>query len=91
MNKTKPDTAKPTDDHSNHAVRETIESVVVAVILAFLLRSFLVEPFVIPTGSMAPTLMGRHKDVTCEKCGHEYLTGASSENDDARDLRTVIA
>lgn len=91
MNKTKPDSAKPTDDHSNHAVRETIESVVVAVILAFLLRSFLVEPFVIPTGSMAPTLMGRHKDVTCEKCGHEYLTGASSENDDARDLRTVIA
>ncbi|MCA9202389.1 MAG: signal peptidase I [Planctomycetales bacterium] len=91
MNKTKPDTAKPTDDHSNHAVRETIESVVVAVILAFLLRSFLVEPFVIPTGSMAPTLMGRHKDVTCEKCGHDYLTGASSENEDARDLRTVIA
>jgi signal peptidase I len=28
---------------------------------------------------MAPTLMGRHKDVFCPKCGKEYRTGASYE------------
>ena len=30
------------------------------------------EAFVIPTGSMAPTLMGRHKEVVCPSCGYTY-------------------
>jgi signal peptidase I len=64
---------------SERAVRETIESVVVAFILAFLFRTFAAEPFVIPTGSMAPTLMGAHKDITCPQCGFQYAAGASSE------------
>ena len=38
-------------------MRETIESIVVAFLLAFLFRTFEAEPFVIPTGSMAPTLL----------------------------------
>ncbi len=63
------------------ALREIVESVVVAFVLAFLFRTFEVEAFVIPTGSMAPTLMGRHKDVTCPKCGYPYRVSASSEVD----------
>lgn len=59
--------------------RETIESVVVAFILAFLFRSFEAEAFVIPTGSMAPTLRGRHKEVDCEKCKYRFAVGASDE------------
>ncbi len=66
---------------SGRATRETIESIVVAVILAFLFRAFVAEAFVIPTGSMAPTLQGRHMDVVCEKCNFRYRTGASVEND----------
>ena len=46
-------------------MRETVESIVIAFVLAFLFRTFEAEAFVIPTGSMAPTLMGRHKDVDC--------------------------
>ncbi|MCA9127189.1 MAG: signal peptidase I [Planctomycetales bacterium] len=61
------------------SVRETVESVVVAFILAFLFRAFVAEAFVIPTGSMAPTLMGAHKDVVCEYCGNQYQAGASEE------------
>ena len=49
--------------------RETVESVAMAIILALLFRGFVAEAFVIPTGSMAPTLMGRHKDVKCPECG----------------------
>ncbi|HAY82231.1 MAG TPA: hypothetical protein DCY79_20695, partial [Planctomycetaceae bacterium] len=60
--------------------RETVESIVVAVILAFVFRTFVAEAFVIPTGSMATTLMGRHLDLVCEECGYNYRTGASSEN-----------
>src|SRR5688572_14629572 len=59
--------------------RETVESIAMAVILALLFRGFVAEAFVIPTGSMAPTLQGRHKDVWCPKCGIEYQTSASDE------------
>lgn len=66
---------------SPEAIRETIESVVVALVLAFLFRTFEAEAFVIPTGSMAPTLTGRHKDLYCPKCGFEYQVNASDEVD----------
>ena len=65
-----------------HAVRETVESIVIAFVLAFLFRTFEAEAFVIPTGSMAPTLMGRHKDVDCPKCGYRYQVSASEEESD---------
>src|SRR3954466_31076 len=63
----------------SHAIRETVESIVIAFVLAFLFRTFEAEAFVIPTGSMAPTLMGRHKDVICPKCGYRYQVSASEE------------
>jgi signal peptidase I len=74
-------------DHSGRATRETIESIAVAVILAFLFRAFVAEAFVIPTGSMAPTLQGRHMDVACSKCGCPYRTGASVENDGSGEVK----
>ena len=73
--------SKPgTNDPEVQTTRETVESIVVAVVLAFLFRAFVAEAFVIPTGSMAPTLQGRHLDVYCDQCGNRYQTGASSEN-----------
>ena len=66
----------------DQSARETVESIVVAIILAFLFRGFIAEAFVIPTGSMAPTLQGRHMDVVCAECGFQYRTGASIENDE---------
>jgi len=60
--------------------RESIESFLV-VILGFLIWSFEAEGFIIPTGSMAPTLMGRHKEVTCPECGWVYRVNADSEVD----------
>jgi len=61
--------------------RDTVEAVVIAFILAFVFKTFEAEAFVIPTGSMAPTLYGRHKEVTCEGCGLHYTIGASQEID----------
>ncbi|MGE5192381.1 MAG: signal peptidase I [Deltaproteobacteria bacterium] len=58
--------------------RETIESIVVAFVLAFLFRTFEAEAFVIPTGSMAPTLYGQQRDVYCAKCGTRFAVGVSS-------------
>ena len=48
--------------------REIIETVVFVVVLVLMLKSFVAEAFVIPTGSMAETLCGYQKVVTCPKC-----------------------
>ncbi|MCO8120943.1 signal peptidase I [Stieleria sp. TO1_6] len=61
------------------AQRETVEAFVVAFVLALLFRAFVAEAFVIPTGSMAPTLMGAHKDLFCQQCDHRFQVGASIE------------
>ena len=61
--------------------REAIESIVIAIVLAFLFRAFEAEAFVIPTGSMAPTLQGRHKDVFCPECSFQYRAGASIDTE----------
>ena len=59
--------------------RDGLESVVVAFTLALLFRGFEAEAFVIPTGSMAPTLMGRHKDLACAACGRDFRVGCAGE------------
>jgi signal peptidase I len=64
------------------AIRETIESIVVAFVLAFLFRTFEAEAFVIPTGSMSPSLQGQHKDVRCSECGYRFRTSASTEGEE---------
>ncbi|MBI4008494.1 MAG: hypothetical protein HY354_08330 [Planctomycetes bacterium] len=49
-------------------IRENIESILIAVALALAMRFFVVEAFKIPTGSMAPTLLGAHNDIKCPNC-----------------------
>lgn len=63
--------------------REAIEGLLVAIVLALLIRGYEAEAFVIPTGSMAPTLRGMHKDVMCEQCAFEYAAGASHDSEAA--------
>ncbi|HEX4124797.1 MAG TPA: S26 family signal peptidase, partial [Tepidisphaeraceae bacterium] len=53
-------------------VKDTVEAILVAFILAFIFRAFIVEAFVIPTGSMAPTLHGAHMRLTCPDCGYTF-------------------
>src|SRR5262249_24767172 len=46
-----------------------------------LLQATLVEAFIIPTGAMAETILGYHRDVRCPKCGHEFAIHASIDTD----------
>lgn len=79
------------DSIRTSAQRETIEAFVVAFVLALLFRAFIAEAFVIPTGSMAPTLMGAHKDIFCEQCDHRFQIGASKERYGPYQDETVVA
>jgi signal peptidase I len=54
------------------SIKETLESILVAFILAFIFRAFAVEAFVIPTGSMGSTLLGAHFSFVCPKCGYHF-------------------
>lgn len=67
-------------------VKETVESILVAFILAFMFRAFIVEAFVIPTGSMAPTLLGAHLNYICEDCGYEFEVNYQSSEADEDDI-----
>jgi signal peptidase I len=77
----KPRTKRTPAPQAREGHRDTAEAIVVAFILALGVRGFLVQAFVIPTGSMAPTLMGRHKEVVCPQCGFTYAVNASMEVD----------
>lgn len=68
---------KKKDKKKKGFVREHFESILIAVALAFLLRIFVVEAFKIPTGSMAPTLLGQHKAVKCPNCGWRFKSNYS--------------
>jgi signal peptidase I len=59
-------------------VRETLESLIIGFVLALIFRAFIVEPFVIPTGSMAPTLLGAHTRFVCPDCGYQFDVNYSS-------------
>lgn len=65
-------------------IKETVEQILIAFILAFIFRAYVVEAFVIPTGSMAPTLLGAHLRYRCPDCGYRFTVnyGAEGEGDD---------
>jgi hypothetical protein len=72
--------AKPPDEIKD-SFREVVETIVFVVVLVLLLKTFLAEAFVIPTGSMATTLLGYHYPVTCVECGYSFPVNASTEAD----------
>ena len=51
----------------NAGLRENVEVLLVAVIVAMAVRTFFIQPFKIPTGSMQPTLYGIHEDADCDR------------------------
>lgn len=67
--------------HHADSPREIVETVVFVVVLVLLLKSFAAEAFVIPTGSMAETLWGYQKVVTCPQCALAFPVNCSSEVD----------
>src|SRR6476660_2277323 len=77
---------QPADRNKDSSVKETLESILVAFILAFIFRAFVVEAFVIPTGSMAPTLLGAHVRIRCPDCGWRFEVNYSQPSSGGDDI-----
>lgn len=90
-NTIKTTTVEPGPAKPQESSRDFIEQIVVAVILAIVIRGYDAEAFVIPTGSMAPTLMGRHKEVACPQCGLTYAINASEDSEQSMAQKRVEA
>ena len=66
------------DHHAEHgSIRATITAMVIAFVCVLIFRAFVVEAFIIPTGSMAPTLLGRHARLHSPQTGATWAVGAS--------------
>jgi signal peptidase I len=61
-------------------LRDNLESIVLAILMVLLVRQVVVEAFKIPTGSMAPTLLGIHKEVRCPNCGWTFQVGSGANS-----------
>lgn len=66
-------------EHSRFSIRETASSVIIAFAMAFVFRAFVIEAFVIPTGSMAPTLLGQHMEFVSDQTGARWQVGPWSD------------
>lgn len=62
---------------------------VVFTALFLLIRTLAVEPFGVPTGSMAPALIGHHRDGPCPRCGYPVRVGRPSGGNPAEFFGTV--
>lgn len=64
-----------TSVETKESVKETLISILIAFVLAFVARSFVAEAFIIPTGSMAPTLLGAHMKFNNPQSGMTWPVG----------------
>lgn len=70
-------------------VKETIISIVIAFAMAFVFRGFVIEAFLIPTGSMAPTLLGQHMLVHSDTSGYDWTVGPWQTVDRSNDATPI--
>ncbi|MBL9124751.1 MAG: hypothetical protein JNG90_14030 [Planctomycetaceae bacterium] len=59
-------------------LRQLLEFVICLVLTVTLFRTWHLENFVVPSGSMAPTLLGIHRDVACRDCGFAFPCGSGA-------------
>ena len=64
-----------------NALRNGVQWLVMLAIFAILVHFWLVEANVVTSGSMAPTLLGQHRRVTCSDCGLPFDVGSQVDGE----------
>ncbi len=65
----------PFEERPTQFLRRLLRVGSIFLILFLTLRTLAVEPFGVPTGSMAPTLIGNHREAPCPRCGFHVRVG----------------
>ncbi|MDX2115548.1 MAG: signal peptidase I [Planctomycetota bacterium] len=60
------------DAQADTSIKETFVSLLISFVMALVFRSYVVEAFIIPTGSMAPTLLGAHMRFESPQTGNSW-------------------
>jgi signal peptidase I len=61
-------------------LRSAIELAIGFVIAVLLLRTFILEGYLISTGSMAPGLLGFHRRIACPSCRYDFAFGVAFDD-----------
>ncbi|MFO0960293.1 MAG: signal peptidase I [Isosphaeraceae bacterium] len=64
--------------------RPLVECLVVLMLGVLLFRTFIAEAYIVPTGSMAPTLLGQHRELVCPNCGSRFAVGLDDQGPSGR-------
>jgi signal peptidase I len=59
--------------------RPTVEFLVLLALSILLFRTFAAEAYIVPSGSMAPTLLGDHEEIVCPDCGFRFALGLDED------------
>ncbi len=59
--------------------RQGVEFFIVLSLCLLLFRTFAAEAYIVPTGSMAPTLLGNHREIVCPNCDFRFAMGLDDE------------
>ena len=72
-------TAKRRDHAASVRTRSVVELAIGIIIAWLLIETWCIEglvvPVWVPSGSMAETLLGTHREVTCGDCGYQFVCG----------------
>ncbi|MBX3437726.1 MAG: signal peptidase I [Planctomycetaceae bacterium] len=63
-------------------VRQMTEAALLLALAVMVFRGFVAEGYMISTGSMAPCLLGYHRQIVCPDCAYAFSRGARHDVDD---------
>ncbi len=61
----------------SHWLRSSVDLAICFVMAVMILRAFVMEGYLISTGSMAPGLLGFHRRLECPECNYSFAYGVS--------------
>ena len=76
-----PAKSKSSGQEKPSSIPDTLQALIVAFVIAMMARGFVLEGFVIPTGSMAPTLLGEHVRWQSPQTGWNYAFNGIPSNE----------
>jgi signal peptidase I len=71
--------ARKKDRSRSLVARQTVEFLVLLALSILLFRTFAAEAYIVPSGSMAPTLLGDHAEIVCPDCGIRFALGLDED------------